>query len=76
MPIPVKIAAAGGNTCSRSRQRVKLERLKTSRNYRPRNIENRRERRYDINSGIKPLCPLFVRTLSLVIGLDLGSKHG
>ena len=74
MPIPVKTAAAGGNTCGRSRQ--SLGDLVTSRNYRPRNVENRRERGYDIHSGIEPLRPLFVGTLSLVIGLDLGSEHG
>jgi hypothetical protein len=45
-------------------------------NYRPRNIEYRRESGYDIDSGIEPLCPLFVGTLSLVVSLNLGSKHG
>jgi hypothetical protein len=47
-----------------------------SRNYRPRYIENRRERGYDIHGGIEPSGPLFVGTLSFVIGLDLGTKHG
>jgi hypothetical protein len=48
----------------------------TSRNYLSCNIENRRERGYDSHSGIEPLRPLFVGTLSLVVGLDLGSKYG
>jgi hypothetical protein len=46
------------------------------RNYRSRYIENSRECGYDVHSWIEPLRPLFVGTLSFVVGLDLGTKHG
>ena len=47
----------------------------SSRNYRPRDVENRRDLGYDIHSWLEPLRPLFVGNSSLVVGLDLGSKH-